>query len=110
MKKSLLLLFTFCLLLFSWSAFAQGQKSEIKGRILEPASKKPLPYATIAIYMAKDTTLITFRVSDDKGTFRAPGIPTQVKVRVVVSMTGFGVYRKEITLEPGSTDLGDITL
>ncbi len=111
MKKNVLIFFSCICLFISFATIAQNQKAEIKGRVLEPTTKKPLPYATVAIYMAKDTTLITFRVSDDKGVFRAPGIPTQVPVRVVISMTGFGVFRKELTLTAGQpNDLGDIIM
>ena len=93
-------------------SFAQAQKGEIKGKVIDNESKKPLPYATVAVYLAQDTSLVTFRVTDDKGAFRTPGLPLQVRLRVVVSMTGFGVYRKELTLMPTETiaDLGEVIM
>ena len=112
MKNFILFFIAFFCLLFSQQGMAQNQKGEIKGRILEPDGKKPLPYATIAVYIAQDTALITFRVSDDKGAFRANGIPGNVPVRLIVSMTGYNVHRQELTLSSGqsSTNLGDIIL
>lgn len=94
------------------TAFSQAAKGEVKGKVLEESSKKSLPYATIAIYTAQDTSLVTFRVSDEKGLFKVTALPLQVKLRVLVSMTGFSVYRKEFTLTPGaaSMDLGEITM
>ncbi|CAA9282555.1 MAG: hypothetical protein AVDCRST_MAG95-3411 [uncultured Adhaeribacter sp.] len=89
-----------------------AQKGEIKGKVLDGASKKPLPYATIAVYRAQDTTLVTFRVTDDKGIFRATSLPLQVRLRVVASLVGFGVYRKEVTLSAPdpAVDLGEVLM
>lgn len=105
----ILLIAGFCL---SQALFAQSKKGEVKGLILEPVNKKPLPYATVAVYNAQDTTLITFRVSDDKGTFRATGLPVNAALRLVISMTGYNIFRRELTLTPAQSvaDLGTITL
>lgn len=80
--------------------FAQSQKGEIKGTIVDSEKKEALPYATVAIYTAQDTSMITFRMSDDKGNFRVPGLPLEQKLRVVVTMVGLKVYRQEFTLTP----------
>ncbi|MGV3586955.1 MAG: outer membrane beta-barrel protein [Adhaeribacter sp.] len=112
MKNVLRLVFASIIFLICLPSPAQAQKGEIKGKIIDNASKKPLPYATVAVYRAQDTTLVTFRVSDDKGLFKTPGLPLEVRLRVVVSMTGFGVYRKELTLTPTETvaDLGEVIM
>ena len=111
--KILLRLVIAIFLFLTWlSSPAQSQKGEIKGKIIDNGSKKPLPYATVAVYRAQDTTLVTFRVSDDKGLFRTTGLPLQLTLRVVISMTGFGVYRKELTLTPTEAvaDLGEVIM
>lgn len=112
MKIFLRLVIAISLFLTWLSSPAQSQKGEIKGKVIDNGSKKPLPYATVAVYRAQDTTLVTFRVSDDKGLFRTTGLPLQLPLRVVVSMTGFGVYRKELTLTPTEAvaDLGEVIM
>lgn len=111
-RTCLVLVTLLCLIGLPLLSRAQAKKGEIKGKVLDNESKKPLPYATLAVYLAQDTSLVTFRVTDDKGTFRAPGLPLQVRLRVVVSMVGFSVYRKEVTLTSTETvaDLGDVIM
>ncbi|RNI30147.1 TonB-dependent receptor [Rufibacter immobilis] len=112
MKSSLLT----CLLLFLMglptATFAQNQKGEVKGKLWDVTHKEALPYATIAVYTAQDTTLVTFRVSDDKGSFRVPGLALNKPLRIVITMTGFKVYRKEFTLTAGNAelDLGQVEM
>ncbi len=100
--------FSFCL--FSITAIAQ--KGELKGRLWDGTHKEALGYATIAVYTAQDTTLVTFRVSDEKGNFKVPNLSLNQPLRLVVTMTGFKVYRKEFTLSTASPelDLGQIDM
>ncbi|GGK76185.1 outer membrane beta-barrel protein [Rufibacter glacialis] len=104
-----LFLFSFC---FSTAVLAQNQKGEVKGKLWDTAHKEALSYATIAVYTAQDTTLVTFRVSDEKGNFKVPGLALNQPLRIVITMTGFKVYRKEFTLTSGNAalDLGQIEM
>ena len=69
MKKIVLLSITACL--FSILSFAQGI---LKGKITDSATAKPLGYATVTIFKAADTTIITYRLSTPDGDFKVPGI------------------------------------
>ncbi|WP_040574053.1 carboxypeptidase regulatory-like domain-containing protein [Pontibacter sp. BAB1700] len=91
---------------------AQSQKGELKGLLLDEATKGALPYATVAVYTAADTVMVTYRMSDEKGSFRVPGLPLDQQLRVVITMMGFKVYRKEFKLTPdqASLDLGVINM
>ncbi|RNI28683.1 outer membrane beta-barrel protein [Rufibacter latericius] len=113
MKSPLL----FCLLFFLLMglpkrSFAQNQKGEVKGKLWDVTHKEALSYATIAVYTAQDTTLVTFRVSDEKGNFRVPSLALNQQLRIVITMTGFKVFRKEFTLSPENRelDLGQIDM
>ncbi|WP_026463941.1 outer membrane beta-barrel protein [Adhaeribacter aquaticus] len=112
MKLAHLVFLLFAFLAISKGVFAQATKGEIKGKIMEGTSKKPLPYTTVAVYRAQDTTLLTFRVSDEKGNFRVPGLPLQINLRVVASMVGFATYRKEFMLTPQEPviDIGEVAM
>ncbi|ALI98701.1 TonB-dependent receptor [Rufibacter tibetensis] len=102
-------LFFTCL---STVSFAQNQKGEVKGKLWDATHKEVLSYATIAVYTAQDTTLVTFRVSDEKGNFRVPGLALNQPLRIVITMTGFKVFRKEFTLTSGNAnlDLGQVEM
>ena len=100
------------LLVMPGAVAAQTQKGEVRGSLTDAETKEALPYATVAVYTARDTAMVTFRMSDDKGNFKVPGLPLNQELRAVISMVGFKVYRKEFTLtaEQPATDIGRIAL
>ncbi|MFT3980849.1 MAG: outer membrane beta-barrel protein [Ferruginibacter sp.] len=107
MKKMLMLLA--CSYCFAYTATAQGT---LKGKLTDSASKAPVSLATVTVFKAADTSIITYRLSNPDGEFKIPGLPLDLNCRVVVTVSGYGAYRKEFMLsqaEPG-LDIGTITL
>ncbi len=103
-------IFTLCItfLFFTVSVFSQGS---IKGKLLDSSGKNPLGLATITVFEAADTTLITYRLSNHEGEFKVPGLPLGKDCRVVVTYTGYDAYRKEFRLTGEETmDLGNIRM
>lgn len=105
MKKTILLSY----LLISLSIFALSQGT-LTGKIVDSSSKKPLGLATVSVFKAADTVLATYRLSSPDGDFKVPGLPLNLLCRVVISYSGYGVYRKEFTLtaEKPSENIGTI--
>lgn len=105
MKKLLLLLScTFALL----NGFAQGS---VKGKLIDSLSGNVLGLATITVFKAADTALITYRLSSPEGEFRVPGLPLQTDLRVVVSFSGYDVIRHEFQLTNDQPlDLGTLKM
>ncbi|HYE55291.1 MAG TPA: outer membrane beta-barrel protein [Chitinophagaceae bacterium] len=99
MKKLLLIALGFCL---SFTALSQGT---IKGRIIDSTSKQPLGLATVTVFKASDTTLITYRLSTPEGDFKVPGLPLNIECRVVISFSGYNVHRQTFTLTTGKETL-----
>src|SRR4026208_656825 len=107
MKKIVLLVLTAGLLSsLSWS---QGT---LKGKITDSATTKPLGFATVTVFKAAYTTIITYRLSTPDGDFRVPGIPLDVNCRVVISYSGYSIFRKEFTITASQTtlDIGSVSL
>jgi hypothetical protein len=105
MKK---LVFIFLLGLCSLYGFSQGS---IKGKLVDSSGKNPLALATVTVFEAADTTLVTYRLSNPEGEFKVPGIPLNKAFRVVVTFSGYEAFRKEFTLtgeEP--LDMGSIRM
>lgn len=101
---------TLCVILFAFAlpSFSQGS---IKGKLLDSAGKNPLGLATITVFKAADTALITYRLSNPEGEFRVPGLPLNTACRVVVTYSGYDAFRKEFTLTSAEPlDLGSINL
>ncbi|MEO7984298.1 MAG: outer membrane beta-barrel protein [Bacteroidota bacterium] len=106
MKKLLLIILSVCLAYCTWS---QGI---LKGKIVDSASSRPLGYATITVFKAADTSIITYRLSTPDGDFKVSGIPLNMNCRAVISFSGYGVYRKEFITSASQTtvDIGTVHL
>lgn len=105
MRKIFLLTAILCCL--TGFAFAQGT---LKGRIIDSTNKQPLSLATVTVFKAADTAIITYRLSDPEGNFKVPGIPFDLNCRVVISFSGYSIFRKEFTISAGeaTTDIGNV--
>lgn len=90
-----------CIYLFS--SFQLSAQGSIKGKLMDTASKTPLSLATITIFKASDTSLITYRLSNPEGEFRVTGLPLNLELRAVISYSGYEAYRKEFTLKNNET-------
>ncbi len=67
---------------------------------------------TVTIFRAKDTTIITYRLSTDMGEFKIPGLPLNVPLRLMATYSGYDAFRKEFVLtekEP-SFNFGNIKM
>lgn len=97
-------------LLFSFSAFAQKTGS-VSGILLDSVTRKEaLAYATASVYRISDSSLLAYKLSDEKGTFRIQGLPLNTPLRLVINAFRYRVYRKEFLLTENSpaTDMGNL--
>lgn len=106
--KNIVLLGAICSCLCNLSS-AQGT---LKGKLVDSAQQKPLGLATVTVFKASDTVIITYRLSNPDGEFKVPGIPFGLGCRVVVSYSGYSVYRKEFNIKNDAPvmDIGTIKL
>ena len=81
------------------SIFAQGT---LKGKLTDSTAKTPLALATVTVFKAADTSIITYRLSNSDGEFKVPGLPFNINCRMVVSFNGYSSYRKEFVLTTGN--------
>jgi hypothetical protein len=107
MRNKLLPLILLCFV--SSVAFSQGV---LRGKIIDSTAKSPLGYATVTVFKAADTALITYRLSTPDGEFKVPGLPLDLQCRVVISFSGYAIYRKEFTMTSAQPthDVGTILM
>ena len=96
MKKLILFI---AVLLCSQILFAQApaqvgvqgnmpKDAKVTGTIIDGSTNQPVPYASIAVYRAKDSTLVTGVMSNDDGSFTIQGLPYG-KFYVMVTSVGY---------------------
>src|SRR5215210_6204913 len=91
--------------------FQLAAQGIIKGKLIDSASKNPLGLATVTVFKASDTVLITYRLSTPEGEFKVSGIPLNLNCRVIISYSGYDAFRKEFILSNDSPlDMGTISL
>ncbi|WP_176112861.1 outer membrane beta-barrel protein [Sediminibacterium ginsengisoli] len=83
---------------------------QISGKIVDSVSGKPLSLATVSVFTAADTTLVTYRLSNDGGDFKVTGLPLSKQLRVIVSYSGYAVYRQEFSLTAEKSELNTGTV
>lgn len=108
MKKKLL----FVLILFTSTLFfAQSYPFKISGKIISEKEQLPIDAATVHIEKAKDSTVITYTISDSDGNFTLEGKSYNNKAKLFISYVGMNTYSKPIKLnEAKNLSLGNIVL
>ncbi len=99
----------FLILVCFIASTAHAQRTQLKGTVADSASKEMLEMATVSVQDSKDSSLITYTLTDGKGAFRLTGLPTGKAVRLLVSYTGYRTYSKVLGPDR-SEDAGNILL
>lgn len=91
------------------TTFSFSQNFKITGTLLDDETGDFLESATIFLETAKDSTLITYSISDRQGKFTLGGNTGNKHVRLNISYIGYQNFQKEFELE-STIDLGEIKL
>jgi hypothetical protein len=108
MNKPLIALLIICISLFS--AKLSAQEIEVKGKIIDNSTKIPLESATVYLESIKDSTLITYTISDKKGVFELSARTKLEEVNLFVTFNGFQTYKKKIKLDKALIELPEIKM
>lgn len=89
------------IILLSWlgstTSFGQS-KGEIRGIILDSTTSEPLSLATVTLFNAADTSVVSYKLSDFKGEFRMTGLPLNLRSRLLITFSGYSPIRREVYL------------
>ncbi|MFT5752039.1 MAG: hypothetical protein ACI86L_001550, partial [Dokdonia sp.] len=107
MKSVQRLLFSVFLLV---SAFAKAQTYTVSGTLKDSETSEKLEAATVFLETAKDSTLLTYTITNQRGAFKLEGRSQHTKARVNISFIGYDNYSAAVDLSKGTIDLGEIRL
>src|SRR5688572_9486022 len=101
---------TLCLLVTALTLFAQKNGS-IKGVAFDTLSKHPVSGATITVLEKKDTSLVSFTMTDNAGQFELKGIPVG-EYRLLITHVNYHNSSREFVITDNSKnpDLGNIIM
>ncbi len=105
-KVYLLLVFTIC----TTTLFAQRNGS-VRGIAFDTISKQAVGAATITVLEKKDSSLVTFTMTDNSGRFELKGIPNG-EYRLLITHTSYYNSNKFFTISDNnkSADLGNVVM
>ncbi|RYY57339.1 MAG: TonB-dependent receptor [Chitinophagaceae bacterium] len=101
-----LILTALCLAL---TARSQKPDGVIRGKLVDSTSKQPITDATLSLLLAKDSSLVTFTLSNKTGGFEIRGL-APADYRLVITHQAYSEIRKRISLtaDNKTVDLGEL--
>lgn len=97
-------------LLCGFLVFSQGSPFKISGVLISEDDKTPLESATVYLETLKDSTLVTYTISDKNGNFTLENRTNEDALNLTISYVGYQPYTKTIKIEKSPIDLKTIEL
>src|ERR1044071_7362694 len=79
------------------SLHAQKQESAVKGKLIDTATGKPISSATVSVLHSKDSSWVTFTISNDMGSFEIKGLEAG-SYNVIISHEAFSEIKRRIVI------------
>lgn len=105
--KQLLIAFALVLPILT---FSQQKAFKLSGTLIAADTNKPLESATVYLERQKDSTLVTYTISDKEGKFQIQDKTYDETLNLYISYIGYKNYYKEIKIDRAFIDLSVVTL
>ncbi len=100
----------FLVVFFLIASLGFSQNFQVSGTLTDKEYSNPLEAATVFMETVKDSTLITYTITDRNGKFVLEGKTSEKNVRVNISFVGYENFQKELNLDKPIQDLGIIPI
>ncbi|MEP5341659.1 MAG: outer membrane beta-barrel protein [Algibacter sp.] len=91
-------------------SIAQTKPFKIYGTLIAETDKTALESATIHLERIKDSSLVTYTISDENGKFYLEGKTTEKRLNLYISYVGYQTHYQSIGLDQEAINLNAITL
>jgi len=105
--------YTLLFLIVCASIYASAQNhGNIKAIVLDSVNKQPISFATIAILKIKDSSLVSYTITDKTGAFTLRNLGINEASRLLISHVGYQSMRLNLSFKKAEqmTDLGQLFL
>ncbi|WP_336126880.1 outer membrane beta-barrel protein [Mesoflavibacter sp. CH_XMU1422-2] len=106
MRKLLFVVTILCSLL----SFSQSKDFKISGKIVAEEDNTPLEAATVYLEREKDSSLVSYTISDKEGSFQLEDKTSDQNLNLLVSYVGYQSYKQKIAINKNNIELGEIKL
>ena len=96
MKKVILTI----LISISFFSISQAQEFKITGKIVDVLDDTPLEAATVYAEVPRDSSLVTYSISKNDGTFELEGNTAYTQLNVFFSFNGYKTLLRKIDIKP----------
>jgi hypothetical protein len=109
---SLVFVFLICKTGYSQENKQIVYQGKVRGIVSDSAHNHILELASTAIYRIKDSTLISYQLSNARGEFQFKEIPEDTQLKIIISYTGYNTISRKFTIsgKNGTVDLGKLNL
>ncbi|WKB82212.1 TonB-dependent receptor [Cellulophaga lytica] len=106
------LFLTLVVMLTTLTSFSQSKQKPfaISGTIITADDNQPLESATVYLQRVKDSSLVTYTITDQNGAFSLEGKSYDATLNMFISYIGYKTYTKRLTITKEKINLGQINL
>jgi len=93
-----------------YSSYAQKADGSITGKLVDTASKQPISDATVSLVQAKDSSLVTFTLTNKQGLFEIKGLAVG-NYRLIITHQVYMEIKKNVSItdDKKQVNVGEIT-
>lgn len=92
------------------ASYSQSKEFKISGTVVSEAENTPLESATVYLERIKDSTLVTYTISDKDGKFVLEGKSFDKNVNLFISYVGYQSHKQTIALDKENITIEPIKL
>ncbi|MEM7186319.1 MAG: outer membrane beta-barrel protein [Bacteroidota bacterium] len=103
-------LFGFLFLLTTAVGWSQSKPFELQGTLVDDQTEQPLESATIYLEQVRDSSLVTYTISDKNGSFYIKDRTSRDSLRLTVSYIGYRSIQQVVVIDAAEIDLGVLSM